>query len=275
MSYESDLEDFEKTWKTALGVWHPGEGVTLRGRDLFSNATLKNSGWMGQILFSITGRDFSEDQINLFEEMWRISTSYPDPRIWNNQVAALAGTARSTPYLGIGAAIAVSQAEIYGGRPFVRCMDFLLRAKKKLNGNFDLLHEIIDTELNETKEIYGNSRIYGFGRPLVTRDERIAPMKELIAGYSKDSYLNLAFKIEEIVRCKPYELTMNVAAIFSAVAADQNLTVRQSSTFSTLCFSAGFLACYQDAMEHPEDALFPIRCESIKCTTPVLGNKNW
>ena len=41
--------------------------------------------------------------------LW-VNTSYPDARIWNNRVAALAGSARSTGNLGVSAALAVSEA---------------------------------------------------------------------------------------------------------------------------------------------------------------------
>lgn len=269
MDKENYLENFEEKWNTHLGAWHPGVGVTLRGRDLFTSKKLKKSGWLGQILFSLTGRNFKSKHIKLFSEMWRLSTSYPDPRIWNNQVATLTGTARSTPYLGVGGAIAVSQAEIYGGRPFVRCFDFLLRAKKEIKLNNTPLIKIIEKELRETKQEYGYSRIYGFGRPLVTGDERIKPIRKLLKKHKSDSYVELAFRIEKIVQKKPYHLQMNVAALLSAYAADQELTVRQFSTLMTLCFTAGFLACYQDASEHQEGSFFPIRCESI---TPMKKN---
>lgn len=275
MSRRNRLKDFEAIWETDLGAWHPGIGVTLLGRNLFEDETLKKSGWLGQILFSITKRDFEEKQIELFSEMWRLSTSYPDPRIWNNQVAALAGTARSTPYLGVSGAIAVSQAEIYGGRPFVRCMDFLVRTKKRVNDDYINLDDIIDEELKETKAEYNYSRIYGFGRPLIKGDERIIPIKKLLENYSPGSYLDLAFHIEEIVQKEPYNLQMNVAALFSAYAADQGLTVRQFSTLMTLCFTAGFLACYQDASEHQEGSFFPIRCESIMCSRKFHQPKIW
>ena len=51
-------------------------------------------------------------------------TSYPDARLWNNRVAALAGTARSTGTLGIAAALAVSEAKIYGGAHNLRAANF-------------------------------------------------------------------------------------------------------------------------------------------------------
>ncbi|HFD13290.1 MAG TPA: hypothetical protein ENJ32_12610, partial [Crenotrichaceae bacterium] len=125
------LLDAENNWQTDLGAWFPGERVVLRGKDLFHE--LGDYSWMGLLLYGITGREFNEKQIRLFEGMWTISTSYPDPRLWNNRVAALAGTTRSTSVLGISAATAVSEASIYGRRPDIRTIDFLYRAKKQLS----------------------------------------------------------------------------------------------------------------------------------------------
>ena len=56
-----------------------------------------------------------------------ISSSYPDPRLWNNRVAAFAGTARSTGHLAVAGAMAVTEASIYGGQPILKVADFLSR----------------------------------------------------------------------------------------------------------------------------------------------------
>ena len=95
------LEDYEDNWETGLGAWFPGERVVFRGMDLFSD--LKDMPWMGLLLFGITGRIFNKSQIQLFEAIWTISVSFPDPRLWNNCIAALAGSARSTAHLGVSA----------------------------------------------------------------------------------------------------------------------------------------------------------------------------
>ncbi|MFK7815408.1 MAG: hypothetical protein AB8B92_03650 [Gammaproteobacteria bacterium] len=85
-----DILDSEICWETDIGFLFPGERVDIRGKDLFSEYS--NKPWMELLLFGVTGREFSAEQIQLFEGIWNISTSYPDPRIWNNRVSALAGS---------------------------------------------------------------------------------------------------------------------------------------------------------------------------------------
>ena len=143
------LLDAENNWETDMGAWFPGERVVFRGKDLFQE--LGDSSWMGLLLFGITGREFNEKQIRLFEGIWTICTSYPDPRIWNNRVAALAGSARSTSALGVSAATAVSEAVIYGRRPAAYSIDFMFRANKGLGLGIDL-SEIVRSELKKIQK---------------------------------------------------------------------------------------------------------------------------
>ncbi|MGH8609773.1 MAG: hypothetical protein ACREX9_20895 [Gammaproteobacteria bacterium] len=250
------LFDHEDRLVTSMGAWFPGERVVLRGKDLFQD--LKDLGWMALLLHGITGRMFDEKQVRLFEGIWRISSSYPDPRLWNNRIAALAGSARSTGSLAIGAAIAVSEATIYGQRPFVRAMDFLIRAKEQLT--HDAIASIVKAELRKHRGIAG------FGRPIARTDERIAPLMALAEelGYDKGPYVTLVFEVERALRDGHWRLNMNVAALDAALAADQGLTVQQFYSYMILCSTAGSIPCGIDSMQHPAGTFFPLRCSRIQ-----------
>ena len=100
------LLESEDNWITDIGMLVPFERVIFRGKDLFKE--LKEIQWMGLHFYGVTGRFFSERQLRLIEAMWILSVSYPDPRIWNNRVAALAGTVRSNSPLAVSAATAVT-----------------------------------------------------------------------------------------------------------------------------------------------------------------------
>jgi hypothetical protein len=142
-----ELLQFEDHWVTDLGAWFPGERVVLRGKDLLTE--LADQRWMGLLLYGVTGRLFDDKQVRLFEGLWSLSASFPEPRLWNNRVAALAGTMRSTGALGVGAAIAVSEASIYGRRPDIRAIDLLLRAKTHLDKPQADLEEFIKSEIEK------------------------------------------------------------------------------------------------------------------------------
>ena len=111
------------TWPTNMGGWQPGKDVSFRGKSLLKD--LNHLSWMSLIIYAITGKEPEPKQLELYEGIWVISTSFPDPRLWNNRIAALAGTSRSTVNLGVSAGIAVSEATIYGHRPLLAAIDFL------------------------------------------------------------------------------------------------------------------------------------------------------
>ena len=238
----SVLNEFEENWKTSMGGGLIGDKVFLRGKNLLEE--LRTYSWFELLLFGITGRNFSKAQLSLFEAIWVISTSYPDPRIWNNRVSTLAGTTRSTGSLAIAGAIAVSEAEIYGQLPMVRVIDFLKRAKKKIDEGKNLKAIV-------TEEINKNKKIYGFGRPVATGDERIKPLLDSAKefGFSNGYFVKLIFEIEKILLEKSPKLRMNVAALDAALCADQGFSVREFYYFMALCFSAGFVFCGLDAQD--------------------------
>ncbi len=246
----------EDHWVTSMGAWLPGEGVVFRGKDLLRD--FKDSDWMSLLLYGITGRSFTEKQVRLLESLWMLCISYPDPRLWNNRVAALAGTARSTAALAVSAANAVSEATIYGHRPIIGAIDFLLRVQRRLEEGGDLTQLI-------THELKKNRRIPGYGRPVVRVDERIEPLmsraKEL--GLDDGRHLKLAFAVESILLRDRWRLRMNIAAVAAGLAADQGLAPREYYQFLVLGFSAGMFPCYSDAAAQPEGTFFPIRCDRL------------
>ena len=182
MKFEGEidkLEFWENNWLTDMGGWFPGERVVLRGQDMFSE--LRDLSWMGQLMFGICGRQFNKKQVQLFDGIWRISTSFPDPRLWNNRIAALAVSARSTSNLGVSAGIAVSEATIYGHRPLLATMNFLYTTQKKLERGVSLesiLKERLDRLVNGRPGSGKNrqvAKVPGFGRPITKQDERVIP----------------------------------------------------------------------------------------------------
>lgn len=251
-----ELLNSENNWITRMGLAFAGERVVFRGKDLFSE--LRDMRWMELFLYGITGRCFAEKQIILFEALWSLSTSYADPRIWNNRVASLAGTARSTGALGISAAIAVSEAAIYGFKPIMGAYDFIIKANKEraLNGNIEAL---VLTELHESRTIPG------YARPRINKDERIAPLltraREL--GFGDGKHLATAIEIERVLFDNGYRMRMNVAAPAAALAADQGLTRREYYQFVLPCFIAGMSPCFIEANERPAGTFLPLRCDRV------------
>ena len=246
------LEEQAGRLATRMGAVFPGERVVFRGHDL--HAELKDMDWLELYLFGITGRRFTPQQMKVLHTLWSY-TSYPDARLWNNRVAALAGTARSTGTLGIAAALAVSEAQIYGWGAALRASEFLTRAKTRVDAGADL-KELVRAELKQQRGIAG------YGRPIVSADERIAPMMALAReqGLDDGSHLRLAFEVEKILLAGRWRLHMNYAALAAALAADFGLSPREYYFFGIPAFLAGMPPCYLEAAEKPEGLLFPLPC---------------
>lgn len=257
MKGPKELLAHEDHWNTRMGLVFPGERVVFRGKDLFHE--LKNMRWMELLLFGITGRRFDENQIRLFEGMWTLCTSYPDPRIWNNRVASLAGTARSSCTLSLAGGIAISEAKIYGRGPDIRAIDFLLRTRELLDQG-QLLPDILIAEIRKYRGIAG------FSRPIVSSDERLVPLLEhaIKLGLGNGYFLNLSFKIERVLQEERYRMKMNIAMLGAALAADQGLSSHEYYQFLVPAFIGGMFPCYLEAQEKQEGVFLPLSCDRIK-----------
>ena len=247
-------EDFSGSLKTRMGAAFPGSRAVFRGHDL--HAELKDMGWLELYVFGITGRRHTPAQARLLQAIWTY-TSYPDARLWNNRVAALAGSARSTPALGLSAALAVSEAVIYGGQAGLRAFDFLLRAKQSVDRG-QSLPATVEAERR-------TRRIYGYGRPIDSTDERNAWMLALAEELALDKgpHLALAFEVEAVLLAGGRPLRMNYAALAAALLADLGFSQTEFQLFWAPVFLAGMPPCYLEAAERPEGLTFPLACVTI------------
>ena len=249
------LQENTGVLKSRMGAFFPGSHVIFRGHDL--HAQLKDMDWLELYVFGITGRRFSAEQLRLMHSIWTY-TSYPDVRLWNNRVAALAGSARSTGTLGVAAALAVSEASIYGGGILARAIDFFIRTQQRLEDGGDVLTCICE-------EFDTHRNIGGYGRPLINGDERIQPLLALAGslGLDQGRYLRLAFAVEEALLAGRWRMKMNYAAVVSALGADVGFSQREFYLFMFPVFLAGMQPCFIEASERPEGALYRISCADI------------
>ena len=240
--------------KSRMGACFPGERAVFRGHDL--HVELKDMDWLVLYVFGITGRRFTPQQLRLLHAMW-VYTSYPDARIWNNRVAALAGSTHSTPTLALSAALATSEALIYGGHPFIRAIDFFHQALKRVEQG-ESLDDVVQKEI-------AIRFIYGYGRPITSADERIpwllARAQEL--NLDQGPYLKLSFEVERILLSNNKLLRMNYAGLMAAMAADLGFTNNEFHLFVFPAFLAGMPPCFIESSEEPEGTFFPLSCAHI------------
>ncbi len=238
-----------------MGKFYPGSHVIFRGCDLHTE--LKEMDWLELYLFGITGRRFDKAQLRLLHSIWTY-TSYPDARIWNNRVAALAGASRSTGALGMAAALAVSEATIYGGGILTRAIDFFIRTHHQLAEGADLT-DCIRQELDLHRSIAG------YGRPLINGDERNAHMLALARelGLDQGDYLHLALEIEQTLLAGRWRMKMNYGGLVAALGADVGLSTREFYLFMFPVFMAGMPPCFIEASDKPEGTVYPTPCSDI------------
>lgn len=240
--------------KSRMGACFPGERAVFRGHDL--HAELKEMDWVELYVFGITGRRFTPDQLRLLHAIW-VNTSYPDARIWNNRVAALAGSARSTPTLALSASLAVSEASIYGGYPSIRAFDFFLQLLKRVEQG-ERLEDVVHSELRVR-------RIYGYGRPITSADERLPWLLGIASdlGLDKGKHLRLASEVEHVLLTDNNALRLNYAGLVAALGADLGFSLKEFHLFRFPMTLAGMPPCYIESAERPEGTLFPLSCAHI------------
>lgn len=221
---------------------------------------------MDLLMFGICGRRLPPRQVELFQGLWKIGGSYPEPRIWNNRVSGIGGSCRTTPGLALSAAIGVSDAKIYGRGPDIRTFDFLLRARAAQESGTSL-SSLIETELRERRVISG------YGRPLRSEDERIQPMLNLATrlGLNGGPHLRVAFEVRDALIGR--RMGINAAAVGAALCADQGLTREEYYRTCLLMFSVGLIASEYDARRHPEGTFMPLRCARIEYRGPA--SRTW
>lgn len=257
------LEHYHHHWPTTKGKVTVGERAVLHGRDILYD--LRKMDWLSLHFFSITSFEPDPKKLEAMMHIWA-GCSYPDPRIWNNRIAALAGSARSTAGLAFGAASAVSEATIYGNRANIKCLDTLLRAHDAVNNGTDLKDFILS-------EIKIGRKIFGYGRPVRNKDERIPAMMEHLKELEllDDPYIQIALQMEQILGDLK-GLCMNSSGISAGIAASLGLTPRQYHVFLSPVFGIGFSPCYMEATEKPETCLFPVKCTEVKYTGPQCSD---
>lgn len=264
MSGPDILKQFEGPLRTKMGACFPGKRAVFRGQDLHSS--FKNADWFDFCIYSITGRRLSRPELNVLQGIW-IYTSYPDVRLWNNRVAALTVSARGTGAEGLGAAIACSEAAIFGKQPDMAICDFLFRAQQRVAAGEDL-------EALMLEEMAQHKVIMGYGRPVAALyvDERIPVTFELMKheGVAMGPHMLLALEIEKkLEKLKGRPFPMAYSTPVTAIPLDMGLSPREVYLYLQLNFYVGMLPCIIDAMDRPEGATYPMRCERLKYDGPA------
>jgi hypothetical protein len=266
MSILQKLDEAQFIWKSSVGAANPGIGAEFRGLDML--AEFKDWNWLSTFYFSVSGKKLSVEAEQFLNGVYCMCFSYPDARIWNNGIASMSATTRSTAQLGVGAGNAVSEADFYGGRPVMKSVDFMLRARAKLVSGLPI-QKILDEEKDDRKILHG------YGRPIVARDERVTPAINLLKELHllDRPHIQVALSIEECLEKNDSEFRLNICGVFAAFCADEGMTPQEVYYILVVCYSIGMLASYVDVLEKPEGHFFPFQCDAINYQG--VENRKW
>src|SRR3989304_7010505 len=98
--------------RTRNGGWRVGKGIFCHGYSIMDDLVGRVS-YFEVMLLNITGR-LPEKKLATFLEAAYICMSWPDIRLWCNQIGALGGTLKASPIAAISAGVMASDSRMYG-----------------------------------------------------------------------------------------------------------------------------------------------------------------
>lgn len=244
---------------SSAGGWMMGEGAYSYGHNLLSGIVGEHS-YMQIHVLNVTGKMPAREIADWIEAVF-IFQSWPDSRIWCNQIGALGGDAKSPDAAAIAAGIQAAHSEIYGGGTIIKGCAFLHSAYAKRQQGMSVA-DIVEDEVSRRR---GRPDITGFARPLVKGDERV----DILWRYARDlgfpvgEYEKLAKEIENYLQAE-YDERMNMNGVVAAFGTDQGFTPRQLKNISATIVSSGIAACYVDNLHRPHGSFLPLRCDDIE-----------
>jgi uncharacterized protein (DUF305 family) len=243
---------------SSKGGWRVGEAVYNHGYSMMDDLVGHISYF--QLLFlNVTGR-LPEKRLADWLEGCFICLSWPDSRIWCNQISALAGTSRTRSVAATTAGAMASDSLLYGPGVIPHCMQFIQNALRHHQCGISV-KEIIDQQLSQ------KSTVPGFARPIAKGDERVIAMQRvsMSLGYEVGAHETLAMAISDHLSAT-HDECINFGGYMVAFLADQGLSAQELNRLTNLWVTAGVQACYAEAADKPAGSFLPMRCEDIRYT---------
>lgn len=247
--------------RSKKGGWRIGHGVYSHGYDMM-NDLVGNASYFQVMMLNILGH-LPERRLADWFEAAHICLSWPDPRIWCNQIGALSGSNRATSVAATTSGILAGDSIMYGQYPLIAGVNFIQSALRDSENGMSV-EAIVDREVSRHR---GKVAIMGYARPIATGDERIPAMERMTEklGFAQGKHLQLAYAIEALL-IKKYDERMNINGYMSAFLSDQKLTANQVYQICSILITSGVTACYLDALNRPAGSFLPLSCTDVEYT---------
>jgi hypothetical protein len=244
------------------GGWVLGKGISLYQHSLLDDL-LGAASFYQVVILGITGR-LPDQRFSKWLEATFICMSWPDPRIWCNQVSTFGGELRSSSVSSIAAGLLSSESSMYGTGAGLAAFDFIDSAYQfcEHQGTVaDYIETVAKTRIG--------LQAPGFGRPIAKGDERVTAMLEYSStlDFSHGRHMALALEIEKYLQ-ENYQESMNLAGYMCAFALDQGYTKTEMHRIISTCVNGGLHSCFAEGRDQASDSFLPLRCNDIEYTGP-------
>ncbi|WDE13869.1 hypothetical protein [Thalassomonas haliotis] len=244
-----------------VGHWQGGGDVNCQGHSLMNELMGKISLMQLNIL-NATGKLMARNVADWIEVNF-MGVSYPDSRIWCNQISAYAGDTNASVVAAASAAILSADSRAYGGgQTSYSCMSFLQQAYQEYQQGDGFEKIVARAKMKNGKPI-----IVGFARPIDKDDERLKPYEDFQAKLNipQGNYLVFAKKLSEYLD-ERFSLTINSGGYASAFLLDQGFTPNEGYKLKTFAVIGGAVACYRDMEDQSPNSFLPLKCSDIRYT---------
>jgi hypothetical protein len=251
------------TIRSRKGGWKIGEGVFSHGYNMMEDLVGSTSYFQVMVLHA-TGRLIEKKFADRIEAVF-ICLSWPDPRIWCNQIGALGGTMRASVVASTAAGILAGDSKLYGQKPLLEGVRFIKQVLEEKKAGLSAA-QIVD---NECKKHRGKPFVMGYARPIAKGDERVTTLEKFSKklDFKVGEHLKLAYEIDMIMS-ERYGESININGYSSAVLADHGFTPQEAYQLAAIIVASGVTACYIDTLERPPESFLPLRCDDIDYQGP-------
>ena len=265
VSKTSFWDDNHNRIKTSIGKWVGGEDVICHGHSMMKEL-LGHISYMQMTVLNVTGRLIDRKLADWLEGNF-IGVSYPDSRIWCNQIGSLAASSRTSVVAATVAGVLAADSRAYGGSQTSKIgMTFIQNALINYKNGQSLRSIIEGCRFNNDKPV-----ITGYARPVSRTDERLAPHIAMTRklGFKTGEHLQLAFEIDQYLE-EQYGLGMNVAGYSCSFLSDQGFSPDEMYQIKSLMVASGVTACFVDNQSQCADSFLPQHCTDIEYNGPQL-----
>lgn len=252
------LDQFRGKIFSKTGGWFPGKGVFCHGYSMLEELVGKKT-YFQILILNATGKLVDKTFADWVEAVYGC-LSWPDPRIWCNQIGALAGSARASVLTATTMGVLATDSRAYGVFPLIEGASFIQKALNQQEEGLTAA-EIVKSA---TSARGGKPFIVGYIRPIAKGDERLEVMEKVAEnlGIEEGRHLSLAYEIEKEL-LEQYDEGMNINGYVSAVLSDRGFSPDEAYQIFATVVASGVTACYLDTFHRPSDEFLPLRCDDI------------